>query len=186
MINVSKYLTIVFSIFIFFIEIGLLFQKKYLSMLALITIYFCYLLFLHFEKKGYFKANNISKALIMTNIILHSLLGELFSLYLTTKWFDKTLHVFGTFSFSLFFYLLIESTGSFVSKSKIFDFVFIVSIGMATGVVFEITEFICDIIFNIENQHGQLDTNLDIMCDTLGAVLAGFFVFKYYQKSIIK
>lgn len=179
--NISKYLTIFFSIIVFLIEIGFIYQQKYLSMFALIAIYLCYLLFLYWENKHYFKVNNFTKTLFMTTIILHALLGEYCSLYLNTFWFDKALHVFGTFTFSLFFYSIIDSTAIFVSKSKIFIFILIVSIGITTSVILESIEFVFDIIFNTENQHGLVDTNLDILCNILGSVLAGFWLL--YRKT---
>ncbi|MCG8482996.1 MAG: hypothetical protein MJA31_06770 [Clostridia bacterium] len=176
----SKYLTISFSIIVFLIGIVLIYQQKYLSALALIAIYLCYLLFLYLENKHYFKVDNFTKSLLMTTVTLHALLGECCSLYHNTIWFDKALHVFGTFSFSLFFYSIIDSAAIFDSNSKIFIFILIVSIGITTSAILESVEFIFDIVFKTKNQHGLVDTNLDMICNALGAVLAGFWLL--YRK----
>lgn len=181
--NNSKFLTIFFSITTFLIVIGLIYQEKYLSAFALTAVYLCYLLILYLENKNYFKINHFIKFLLMTTVILHALLGECCSLYQNTIWFDKALHVFGTFSFSLFFYSIINSTTMFDSNSKIFTFILIISIGIASSVVFESVEFVFDIILKTENQHGLVDTNLDMIGNTLGAVLAGFWVL--YRKTTI-
>ncbi|MCM1991694.1 hypothetical protein [Oceanirhabdus seepicola] len=116
---------------------------------------------------------NYIKVLVIITIILHNLFGQYFNLYKTTNWFDKVLHLFGTFSCSLFFYSIIDSSVEIFSESKIFNFIFITSIGITIGVFLENIEFILDVIFKTKNQHGLVDNNLDLIFNLFGATLAG-------------
>ncbi|QSX05630.1 hypothetical protein JYG23_13295 [Sedimentibacter sp. zth1] len=171
--NISKLLTIYFSIIMFLTAIGFILKKEHHFIYNLIPIYLSYLLFIYFENKKKFKVKNYIKALVIITAILHNSFGQYLNLYITTNWFDKALHVFGTFSLSLFCYSIMDSTASFFSRSKIFIFILITSIGITVGVFLENLEFILDIIFKTKNQHGQVDTNLDLMFNIFGATLAG-------------
>jgi hypothetical protein len=85
------------------------------------------------------------------------------------------LHVFGTFAFTLFFFSIIHKTTRMVYSSKLYTFIFITSLGVCLGVLFELIEFTLDILFKANNQRGLLDTNLDLIANVLGAILAGVF-----------
>ncbi len=174
--NTSKLLTIFFSIIIILTVIGFVMKKEYHFIYNSIAIYLSYLLFIYLENKKKFNVKHYIKAFVIITAILHNSFGQYFNLYMISNWFDKALHVFGTFSFSLFCYSIMDSTASFFSKSKIFIFILITSIGITIGVFLENLEFILDNIFKTKNQHGLVDTNLDLIFNIFGAALAGILV----------
>jgi len=171
--NISRFLTVFLSLIMLLAAIGFIVRKEYNYVYNSIVIYFSYLLVIYFENKKKFKLKNYIKALFIITVILHNIFGQYFYLYETTNWFDKVLHLFGTFSFSLFFYSIIDSTIEISSKSKIFVFIFILSIGITVGVFLENIEFILDVTLKTKNQHGSLDVNLDLVFNLFGATLAG-------------
>ncbi|WFD10935.1 hypothetical protein [Tepidibacter hydrothermalis] len=171
--NISRFLTISFSTIMIFALIGFLIRKQYDFILNWIPIYSNYLLFIYLENKKKIIIKNYIKVLVTITAILHILFGQYFNLYQSNNWFDKGLHVFGTFSFTLFCYSLLNLSIEFFSKSKIFNFILLLSIGTTIGVFLENLEFILDIICKTKNQHSLLDTNLDLIFNIFGAALAG-------------
>ena len=172
----SKNLTIILSIIMLLTAAGFLIRKDYKLLLNSISIFLSYLLFTYFENKKAFKIENYIKALVITTCILHNSFGQYLNLYRTTIWFDKILHVFGTFSFALFCYSVLNLSVDFFSESKIFTFIVIMSLGITVGAILENFEFFMDIVFKTNNQHGNIDTNLDLILNTVGAMLAGLFI----------
>lgn len=171
--SISRFLTISFSIIMILVTIGFLIEKEYNFIYNSILIYFNYLLIIYIEKKKKRMIKDYIKALVIISFMLHSVVGQYYDLYKTSVWFDKVLHIFGTFSFSLCFYSIFDLNMKFFSKSKIFIFILLISIGITGGVFLENLEFILDIIFKTKNQHSLLDTNLDLIFNTFGAVIAG-------------
>ncbi|QEK11740.1 hypothetical protein FQB35_04815 [Crassaminicella thermophila] len=171
--DISKFLIIFFSIIMLLIMIGFIKKKEYSCIYNLIAIYLGYLLFTYFEYKKKFHVRNSIKGLVIITAILHNLFGEYFKLYTTTKWFDKGLHLFGTFSVSLFCYSIINSSIAFFPRSKVFIFILIVSTGITIGTLFEHLEFITDSILKSKTQTNLVDTDLDLIFNTLGATIAG-------------
>ena len=65
-------------------------------------------------------------------------------------------------------------------------FLFIISLALALGNIYEILEFIEDTVFKpkIKNQPSLLDTNLDLVSDLLGGIIALIhYRFSKYLKS---
>lgn len=171
----SNILTIIFTIIVLLTAVGFLIRKDYKLFLNSISIYISYLLFIYFENKKGFKIENYIKALVITTGILHNFFGQYLNLYRTTIWFDKGLHIFGTFSFALLCYSVLNLSIEFFSKYKLFTFIVIMSLGITVGAILENFEFFLDVIFKTNNQHGNVDTNLDLIFNTVGGILAGIF-----------
>jgi len=113
------------------------------------------------------------QALVITTIVSDSFLGLYIDLYTTSTVFDKVQHVFGSYSFSLFAYnLTCNLTQPKISRS--FRFIFVISLGLGIGALYEIGEFLGDFIFkpDIPSQPSLLDTDLDLIADFIGALLA--------------
>ena len=96
--------------------------------------------------------------------------------YKTFNYFDKILHIFGSFSYSVLIFSIPLTKGYFQGARDTFIFIFILFIGTLIGVINEIGEFLCDLIFKTTNQNGLIDTDLDMICNMLGGSLAGIFV----------
>ena len=89
---------------------------------------------------------------------------------------DRIQHIFGTYSFTLFFFFLITQLNAKSIISKTGEFIFIVALGIALGTFVEMIEFLIDIVTtpNIPYQPSLIDTNLDLISDMVGAIIAAF------------
>ncbi len=98
------------------------------------------------------------------------------NVYNTSPVFDKALHFYGTFSFSLLIYSLIRETVLKSSTgSKLFIFILITALGTSLGTFFEIIEFTVDNLFDAHGQKGLVDTNLDMLSNIIGSLTAAAF-----------
>ena len=139
---------------------------------GLAILYLCFILL---EKyKGQFMENYV-RVFVLLNILGHTLGGDYLNLYNTSPHYDKILHIIGGFSFSLLAFSLIKKLIDLKLNSKPFIFILVVSLGIALGSLFEIAEFTEDFFLGMNNQKGLMDTNIDMIFNTLGAILAGIF-----------
>ena len=117
--------------------------------------------------------NNYVRVLIVISLLSDAFFGYYLDLYATSSIMDKILHVFGTYAFSLLAYVLvIQLLNNPVKKS--FKFILVLCLGLSIGAVYEILEFLTDTICHpvLVSQPSLLDTDLDLIGDILGAVLA--------------
>ena len=134
----------------------------------------------------YFVAIWISRITIPSYILLLSMLtilgacflGHYLGGYTKSRTFDRYLHAFGSFSFSLLTYCTLNNfinTGS----SKLFQSVFIFCVGNTLGVFFELMEMCHDISKKEEpkTQKGLRDTGMDMIFNLIGSSLAAIFSF---------
>lgn len=167
---------IIISIILGFAVRGFYVRKEYSYIFNSIMVVIIYLLFIYFDYKKNIKVNNYIRSLVIITALAHNVLGQYFNLYKITQWFDKALHVFGTFSFALLSYSIIKLFSNIFEESKIITFIVITSIGITLGAFLENIEFILDLVMKAENQHGMKDTNLDLIFNVAGAALASGFV----------
>jgi hypothetical protein len=153
---------------------GLFLKKQNHYAIDALVVLAAYLLFIYFEKKKRIHIENHLRVLLILSLIGHNLIGEYFGAY-KGQYFDKALHMFGAFSFALIFYSLLNKTVYLPVSSSLQVFIFITLLGIGLGTIFEILEFALDKMFQVKNQNGLTDTNLDLIFDTLGASLAGFY-----------
>lgn len=126
------------------------------------------------EKFTSFRLKNYIRLMLLITLISHSLLGEYFQLYYTTGYFDNALHLFGSLSFALFTYELISSFMLIQSSRPILlTFILVSLLGICLGTLFELIEFTLDQLLKERNQFGLVDTDLDLLFDVLGSLLAG-------------
>ncbi|WP_165916328.1 hypothetical protein [Marinisporobacter balticus] len=177
----SRLITSIFTIFIFIISVTFFMKKQIYLVLYAIFIYVIYIIFLYFESRKIYKVKNYIKALVVITIMIDIVAGFYFNFYHTTNWFDKAMHMFGCFSFTLLFHSMIHLYIKNFSDFKIVIFIFITSLGVTSGVFYEFIEFGLDVILKSKNQNGLIDTNLDLLFDTLGSMLATIFII--YRKS---
>jgi hypothetical protein len=78
------------------------------------------------------------------------------------------------YTFSLFFYVLAAQLLRH-PVNRLFKFILIVSLGLSLGTFYEILEFLTDTFSHpaLVSQPSLLDTDLDLIGDLIGAVLAG-------------
>lgn len=177
--KIKKVLTIdiIFLIVQAITLVGFIFDKSYEYILGLVTTTTLYFIYVYLENKYHIYMNKFVRLCVIITLISNHLLGEKFELYKQPGLFDKALHVFGTYSFTLFVYLIIIQIIKISFTSKLSNFIFIVMLGITIGVSFEVLEFILDLTFNLKTplQTNLMDTNLDIVSDIIGALLAALY-----------
>lgn len=104
--------------------------------------------------------------------------GQYLRMYFRSNTFDRYLHAFGTFSFSLLFFYLLDHFVT-MGGSSLFLAVFTFLLGNTLGVIFELLEFSHDQTAKSpsKSQHGLKDTNTDMLFNLFGAILAAGFVY---------
>lgn len=171
-------LTTTFFIIQILIIIGLIVHAKYYYIGEAVTTIIFFIILIVLEVKYNLHVSNYLRALLIVTIISHSFLGNYMDFYINSSFFDKVLHVFGTYSFTFFAYTLINQITGKSTISEIREFIFVVSLGIALGVILEIVEFSGDMLFShpIPYQSSLVDTNLDLVCNTIGAIITAFQV----------
>lgn len=133
---------------------------------------------------GFYMSNYV-RIVAMTACLSDSFFGYFLNYYQSSFVFDKIQHAFGTYAFSLFAYVLVAQLLT-RPVSRLFTFILVMALGLAIGTVYEISEFIGDLIGNPDHpsQPSLLDTDLDLIGDAIGAVIAGLHViFQLFKSS---
>lgn len=172
----SEILSIFFTLIIITIIIGFIINKQYRFIYNAVFIYIAYVGIVHYEKKDVISVTNSIKCLIVFVATMHLVFGQYLGLYKNSMYFDKGLHLVGTFMISLLLYKVLMSLFEEQLNSRFIVFILISSIGITSGVFLEILEFTLDTIFNTSNQHGLVDINFDLIFNVIGASFAGFIV----------
>lgn len=121
--------------------------------------------------------------LSMLTILGSCFFGHYLEFYTKSKTFDRYLHGFGSFSFSLLTYCILDdyiSTGGSVLFRAIFFFL----LGNTLGVLFEFLEMMHDAKKKKEpkSQKGLRDTDMDMIFNMIGSLLAGIFAYFWILK----
>ncbi len=119
--------------------------------------------------------------LIYLIFILDMIAGQ-YSLYWRFWWFDIVMHFLGGFFIALLSYYVFFLSGYFIKISKKFS-VFVVSLifVLVIGVLWEVFEYVIKV--STAQSNYILDTNLDLLMDTLGWLVAYCFLLKIKNKS---
>jgi uncharacterized membrane protein YjdF len=104
--------------------------------------------------------------------------GHYLRMYYRSIVFDRYLHTYGTFSFSLLFFYLLDHF-LMMGGSHLFLAVFVFLLGNTLGVIFELMEFKFDLnpSNTVKAQHGLKDTDTDMLFNLFGAIGAAIFVY---------
>lgn len=140
---------------------------------------FAIVLFFFYSKKSLSKEFYILFPLIALLATLGS--KHIFNYYLTVEWYDSLIHLTAAFVITCFFAFLANFTALREAKKEPLVFVIaVVGLGIALGVFWEIFEWGFDQIvgFEMYKEEGIDDLVTDLITDTIGAVLAGMFIFK--------
>lgn len=106
---------------------------------------------------------------------------HIFNYYQNVEWYDNLVHLTTTFVITYFFAFLVNFTALREAKREPLVFLIaIVGLGIALGVFWEIFEWGFDQIIGLEmfKEEGIDDLIMDLIMDTIGAVLAGILIFK--------
>lgn len=167
---------ILFSIIEIFIIILYIIQKKTAQLIENIIVAVVAVLFVLFKEKLGIQMHDFITVFWLITILGHTFIGEYFKVYRKSKTYDRYLHLFGSFAFSLFVYSIISSLMKPVPSSKGYVAILIATLGISIGVLFELAEFMIDTVGKKakyqKSQHGLADTDYDMIYNVIGAVVA--------------
>ena len=146
-------------------------QYNYTRSVMAITCFWVIYAFL--EARYGFYMNTYVRVMIVLALLFDGFFGCYLDFYTTSSVFDKMLHVFGTYAFSLFAYVLVVQLLKHPVTSS-FKFILVVSLGVSLGACYEILEFLTDTFSHPVpiSQPSLLDTDLDLIANVIGATLA--------------
>ena len=122
---------------------------------------------------------------LTTLIFLHFILGEAADYYNRFWWFDLVLHsssgiLIGMVGFVIIYFFLYTNR---ISANPLMVAVFSVSFSLAAGAIWEVFEFMMDLVFGFNMQKsGLVDTMSDLIVNFLGACVVGIGVYRYLTK----
>lgn len=95
-------------------------------------------------------------------LIAHFLLGEIIGFFATIKWWDSALHTLSGMLITLLSFsiitLLNRSNGEDFQLNLVFACIFAFCVSLTLGVLWEILEFSCDCIFDLNMQRAYVST----------------------------
>ena len=165
------------NVFFLTIQIALMFelfrQGQYSYTRSILSTTCLWGLYSYLENRYELSMNTYVRVIIILTLLFDGFFGCYLDLYTTSSIFDKLLHVFGTYSFSLLAYVLVVQLLKHPVHS-LFKFILVVSLGVSLGGFYEILEFLTDTISHPVpiSQPSLLDTDLDLIADVIGANLA--------------
>jgi hypothetical protein len=163
------------SVFQVFMMISYILRKKKEKFWGSLILYTVVLAFLIYEHYSLLKIPGLILTCFVITVLGHSFVGKYLEVYYTSDVYDRYLHLFGAFSFSLTAYAILEHLIKPGTESIIYKSVFVMTIGITLGVFFEIAEFVHDRYFpkKIRSQHGLEDTDFDLIFNIAGSFIAG-------------
>ncbi|MEH7177817.1 hypothetical protein [Neobacillus vireti] len=137
------------------------------------------------EKKQNWRIPFYIRVVTLLSITFNDLLGDYFNLYVTSWMYDRLQHIFGTYALALWIFFVIQQFIKIKLTNKRLTILFLLILSLALGTIYELLEFMEDEIFKpiIKNQPSLLDTNLDLLSDLIGGVMA---VFHYHLSMYLK
>jgi hypothetical protein len=108
-------------------------------------------------------------------------LGETAGFYDRFHWWDLIWHTLSGIAFGLIGYaiLILTYQKRNVKLVPLFTSLFAMSFSIATSTLWEIIEFLVDIIFKANMQPSGEDTMTDLVVGTLGALIAAYSGYRY-------
>lgn len=95
-------------------------------------------------------------------------------LFETSRVFDRFMHAYGTFSYTLLFFAILRNF-IIMGGSEFFITLFVFTLGNTIGVLFEIFEFYSDMKKGTHTQQGLKDTDMDMIFNIVGSAAAGLY-----------
>jgi hypothetical protein len=113
------------------------------------------------------------------------ILGEIADFYNMFWWWDLILHFVASVGITLvaFIFLRIFFDRTELQSSAFFSTVLAISTSLAAAVAWEIYEFLIDMFFTTDTpmQPSNTDTMTDLIVAVAGAILVGFFGYRYLK-----
>lgn len=169
------YSTVIFIFLQIIIALLLFKNKQYMYIYEVLFTTLFIIIYTFIEIKYNLHLSNYTRFFIILTILAHTFIGDYLNLYVKSFIFDKILHTIGTYSFTLLGYSLINQISKKPYFTKPYEFIFILCLGVTLGEFFELIEFSIDIVLKpqIPSQGNVIDTNIDMIFNTIGAIVAG-------------
>lgn len=175
----DKLFMVAFIIFVF-AELIIIFQlysiKKNVGLKSSLTSFIIFCFILLFKLLFKFTLPYYILLLSLLAVFFDSFIGYRLEYYSKSIKFDRYLHGYSVFSYSLLLFYLLSNFLD-IGGSKLFLALFIALLGISCGVLIEIFEFMNDSKHNTDMQRGLKDTNFDLIFDVIGSVLAAVFAY---------
>lgn len=141
---------------------------------SILVTTFLWIVYTFLEARYRLHMSTYIRVLVVITLLCDGFLGYYLNLYEYSFEFDKILHLFGTYAFSLFSYVLAVQLLRH-PVNRLFKFILVVCLGLSLGAFYEILEFMTDSISHpvLVSQPSLFDTDLDLVSDGIGAVIAG-------------
>ena len=114
-----------------------------------------------------------------------NVLGYTNSLYQEWWWFDRALHGYTIWAVTLWRGAIVFAEvfrPEYARSARVF--LLTVAVGVAAGAIWEIAEWGLDQVASGNIIKGKYDTVLDIILDTIGAILAAFMIIGFANRSV--
>lgn len=124
---------------------------------------------------------HLLRILVICILFVQNYFGYFKDRFTYSKVFDRHLHIWGTIGFTLFLYsILILLVEPFIYP-KVLEAVFVFTLGISIGTLFEIFEFSGDQSMHepVKMQKGLKDTNVDLICDVFGSLIAAIAAYLF-------
>ena len=113
-------------------------------------------------------------------LVLSLILGSMWDFYTLIPYYDSALHTLSGVLIAFIVYTLFKNTKNNNNLGLVWLFVLIFSTCLAGGALWEIFEFVSDLItngnmqkcLNLVGRDAIKNTMIDLICDTLGALIA--------------
>lgn len=180
---------IVLTIIFFVIQVGVLIllinRGDYGFVYNVLAVTCFWAIFTFAEIKYDLCLDNYIRTAVIITIACDSVLGYYLHLYVTSDVYDRMQHIFGTYAFALLAYTSILHINRQPLQRGL-AFILVVALGISLGTVFEIIEFLGDTALKpvLPNQSSLTDTNLDLISDVTGAIIAGCHVILKTSKAV--
>jgi uncharacterized membrane protein YjdF len=176
-----------------------LFKDKNFDYMRMAAGNLCFwVIYMILEKKANWSIPLYIRTITLLSITFNDYLGEYLNLYVTSSLYDRLQHIFGTYALTLWIFFVIQQFAQFKLTNQRLTILFIISLALSLGTIYELLEFIEDEVFKpkIKNQPSLLDTNLDLISDLIGGIFAELhyrfskqmktFLFPFEQRTSIR
>ena len=123
-------------------------------------------------------------------LFLSLILGSIWDFYTLIPYYDTVLHTLSGVLIAFIVYTLLKNSKTTKNLSLTWLFILIFSICLAGGALWEIFEFVSDLItngnmqrcLNLVGRDAILNTMIDLICDATGALIATTVIIAVEQK----
>ncbi len=147
---------------------------------AISSFVFIWLIYL-LDRIFVFQLPEITYFLVLLSFFFNGFFGYYQNLFNRTRKYDRFQHAFGCFSFAIFLYYLLSNIMDY-GGSKAFQAFYIFLLGVFSGIYTEILEFLHDLKHDEKMQKGLRDTNVDLVFNVMGSVLAAICAYLFIIK----